>query len=80
MPVKVSAGVPASSVNATAEVDPASRFRSNPSTGVAMKIEVTAATPAGAPALAGMELGWNQVLGRLAREAEAAGRSSARPR
>src|SRR5664279_2001760 len=35
MPVKVSAGVPASSVNATAEVASASRFSNNPSTGVA---------------------------------------------
>ncbi len=36
MPVKVSAGVPASSVNATADVDAASRFNNSPSTGVAM--------------------------------------------
>src|ERR1700694_1940133 len=35
MPVKVSAGVPASSVSATAEVASASRFSSSPSTGVA---------------------------------------------
>src|SRR6266853_6668100 len=35
MPVKVSAGVPASSVSATAAVDVASRFNNNPSTGVA---------------------------------------------
>src|SRR5713101_83548 len=42
MPVKVSAGVPASSVNATAEVDPASRFKSSPKTGVA----ITSGNPA----------------------------------
>src|SRR6266403_6143691 len=35
MPVKVSAGVPASKVNATAEVDAVSRFNNRPSTGVA---------------------------------------------
>src|SRR5882757_660439 len=35
MPVKVSAGVPASSVSATAAVDVASRFSNSPSTGVA---------------------------------------------
>src|SRR4030088_3648555 len=36
MPVNVSAGVPASSVKATAEVDVASRFNNSPSAGVAM--------------------------------------------
>src|SRR6266704_5198979 len=36
MPVNVSAGVPASSVNATAAVEVASRFSNSPSTGVAM--------------------------------------------
>src|SRR5712664_2686492 len=36
MPVKVSAGVPANSVNATAEVEAASRFNNSPKTGVAM--------------------------------------------
>ncbi len=36
MPVNVSAGVPASSVNATAAVDMASRFNNSPKTGVAM--------------------------------------------
>src|SRR6202140_5076228 len=36
MPVKVSAGVPASSVSATAAVDVASRFNSRPSPGVAI--------------------------------------------
>src|SRR3984885_7641583 len=36
MPVNVSAGVPASSVKATADVEPASRFSNSPSTGVAM--------------------------------------------
>src|SRR4029079_14557295 len=35
IPVNVSAGVPASSVSATAEVAVASRLNSNPSTGVA---------------------------------------------
>src|ERR1700723_2856312 len=35
MPVKVSAGVPTSSVSATANVAPASRFNNSPSTGVA---------------------------------------------
>src|ERR1700694_3199497 len=42
MPVKVSAGVPASSVSATAEVDVASRFNNSPSTGVA----ITSGNPA----------------------------------
>src|ERR1700704_6634459 len=36
MPVKVSAGVPANSVNATAEVEAASRFNNSPNTGVAI--------------------------------------------
>src|SRR3979409_1097830 len=36
MPVNVSAGVPASSVSATAAVDVASRFKNNPSTGGAI--------------------------------------------
>src|SRR6202051_3759079 len=42
MPVNVSAGVPASNVKATAEVDAASRFNNSPSTG--------AATISGSPA------------------------------
>src|SRR3984957_15934938 len=36
MPVNVNAGVPASSVKATADVEPASRFNNSPSTGVAI--------------------------------------------
>src|ERR1700692_3076875 len=42
MPVKVSAGVPASSVKATADVARASRFKRSPSTGVA----ITSGSPA----------------------------------
>src|SRR6202051_4259495 len=42
MPVKVSAGVPANSVKATADVESASRFKRSPSTGVA----ITSGSPA----------------------------------
>ena len=37
-------------------------------TGLLLSTRITAATPGGAPAVAGIEMGWGQLLARLARE------------